>query len=51
MWPNPKETADLVTFTKEILNGKIYFLCSAGNPDLPSIIKIVSGCHLERPNF
>ena len=28
MWPNPQETADLVTFTKEILNGKLYFLCS-----------------------
>ena len=27
MWPNPQETADLVTFTKEILNGKV-FLCS-----------------------
>ena len=22
------ETADLVTFTEEILNGKLYFLCS-----------------------
>ena len=27
MWPNPQETADLVTFTEEILNGK-HFLCS-----------------------
>ena len=27
MWPNPKETADLVTFTEEILNGKLHFLC------------------------
>ena len=26
MWPNPQETADLVTFTKEILNGKLHFL-------------------------
>ena len=25
MWPNPQETADLVTFTDEILNGKLYF--------------------------
>ena len=25
MWPNPKETADLVTFTEEILNGKLRF--------------------------
>ena len=28
MLPNPQETADLVTFTEEILNGKPHFLCS-----------------------
>ena len=28
MWPNPQETADLVTFTEEIPNGKLHFLCS-----------------------
>ena len=28
MWPNPQETADLVTFTEEILNRKLHFLCS-----------------------
>ena len=28
MWPNSQETADLVTFTEEILDGKLYFLCS-----------------------
>ena len=27
MWPNPQETADLVTITEEILNGKLRFLC------------------------
>ena len=27
MRPNPQETADLVTFTEEILNGKLHFLC------------------------
>ena len=26
MWPNPD--ADFVTFTEEILNGKLHFLCS-----------------------
>ena len=26
MWLNPQETVDLVTFTKEILNGKLHFL-------------------------
>ena len=25
MWPNPQETADLVTFTEEIFNGKLDF--------------------------
>ena len=28
MWSNPQETAGLVTFTEEILNGKLHFLCS-----------------------
>ena len=28
MLPNPQETADLVTFTEEILNGKLHFLGS-----------------------
>ena len=28
MWPNPLETADLVTFTELILNGTRHFLCS-----------------------
>ena len=29
MWPNPQEAVDLVTFTEEILNEKLHFLCSA----------------------
>ena len=28
MWPNPQETADLFIFSEEILNGKLYFVCS-----------------------
>ena len=28
MWPNQQFPADLVTFTWEILNGKLHFLCS-----------------------
>ena len=28
MWPNPQETANLVTFAEEILKGKFRFLCS-----------------------
>ena len=27
-WQNSEETADLVTFTEKILNGKLHFLCS-----------------------
>ena len=29
MWPNPQFPAGLVTFTEEIPNGKLHFLCSA----------------------
>ena len=32
MWPNPQFPADLVTFTEEILNGKLHFLCSVMSP-------------------
>ena len=28
MRPNSQETADLITFTEKILNGKLHFLCS-----------------------
>ena len=28
MWPNPQKTADLVTFTEEILNAKLHFFSS-----------------------
>ena len=28
MWPNPQETADLVTFTEEIFNGKLHFFAA-----------------------
>ena len=27
MWPNPQFLTDLVTFTEEILNKKVHFLC------------------------
>ena len=35
MGPNP---ADLVTFTEEILNGKLHFLCSEINPFLANVL-------------
>ena len=31
MLPNPKFLADLVTFTEEILNEKLHFLCSVAD--------------------
>ena len=36
MWPNLQETADSVTFTEDILNGKLHFLCSVRFITLPS---------------
>ena len=33
MLANPQKTADLVTFTEEILNRKLHFLCSVWAPD------------------
>ena len=35
MWPNLQVPTDLVTFTEEILNGKLHFWCS----DASSIIQ------------
>ena len=29
MWPNPQFPTDFVTFTEEILNETLHFLCSA----------------------
>ena len=34
MWPNPKFPGDLVTFTEEILNEKLHFLCSFSPYDI-----------------
>ena len=39
MWPNPQETAELVTFTEESHNGKLQFLCSdCGDSDVLSLL-------------
>ena len=37
LWRNSQETADLVRFTEEILNGKLHFLCcvKAQVPNIP----------------
>ena len=36
MWQNPQETVDLVTFTEEILNGKLHFFCAVILEQLPN---------------
>ena len=33
MWSNPQFPIDLVTFTEEILNGKLHFLCGVSDFD------------------
>ena len=43
MWPNPQETADLVTFTKVILNEKLHFLCKNQKVGIPSFIRSIRG--------
>ena len=45
MWPNPQFPADLVTFTEEILNWKLHFMCNV-------ISQKSSSCNPQRPiNF
>ena len=38
MWPNPQGTAGLVTFTEEILNGKLHFSCSEESNTFPILL-------------
>ena len=40
MWSNPQETADLITFIEEILNGKLYFLYSVTGMPETSFIQV-----------
>ena len=46
MWPNPREFADLVTFTKEILNGNLLFWCSGVRYIFTSLF-----CNSEREHW
>ena len=43
MWPNPQETADLLTFTKEIFNGKLIF-CEVQPPAFAWLYKASYDC-------
>ena len=50
MWPNLQFRADLVTFTEEILNGKLQFLWSACFPSIflllaPFILMLKQNLH------
>ena len=44
MWLNPRETADLVTFTEEILNWKLNFLSSSFIKNIPPEDFCKKGC-------
>ena len=44
MWPNPQETADLVTFTEEIINGKLHF-CAVILQSIRPTAHSVYNCH------
>ena len=53
MRPNPQETADLVAFTGEILNGKLHFLCSEDHEHMRRLRKstIAPNMSLELENI
>ena len=42
MRPNRQFSANLVTFTEEILNGKLHLLCSAGFKNVQCLVNITS---------
>ena len=48
MWPNPQETADSVTFTGNILNGKLGFFSSGHFSLLSNRIMILIGSCLHK---
>ena len=48
MSPNPEETADLVTFTEEILNEEFYFFCEVS---VASVKRILSKYHTKHLLF
>ena len=47
MWPNPQEATDFVTFTEEILNGKLHFLCSVHVPRWVTFFVYSHGIFIE----
>ena len=55
MWPNPQFPADLVTFTEEIMNGKLHLLCSvslSAFKDFDRFLeKVIENCLLQASNI
>ena len=47
MWPKLQETPDLVTFTEEILNGKLHFIFSV-KVAFEDIVKLVLALKLAK---
>ena len=47
MWPNPQKTADLVTFTEEILNGKLYLFRSVNDKNIKLIPQNSTNLHVR----
>ena len=48
MQPNPQFPADFVIFTEEILNGKLYFLCSKLRNNLSEKSKRLLDVNIEK---
>ena len=51
MLPNPQFHVDLVTFTEEILIGKLHFLCSECSPLLQCVPIFYSFCYRAPENI
>ena len=51
MWSDPRFSEDLVTFTEEILNGKLHFLSSVSEVNYSATNKILEGKELLRKSL
>ena len=55
MWPNPQETAELITFTEEIFNGKLHFLCSIKEivlfPCVENLLRKFKNHHIKKTSL
>ena len=55
MWPNPQETAELITFTEEIFNGKLHFLRSVKEivllPCVEKLLRKFKNHHIKKTSL